>query len=54
MRIHLENQAKLQAMSQAEIQQEQRKLLSQLGKQRRGQKTKILSVFLFFLFMAGF
>ncbi|XP_037833721.1 RNA polymerase II-associated protein 1 isoform X2 [Kryptolebias marmoratus] len=30
MRIHLENQAKLQAMSTAEIQEEQRKLMSQL------------------------
>lgn len=32
-RIHEENQAKLQAMSQAEILEEQRKLLSQLGRQ---------------------
>lgn len=31
-RIHRENQAKLQGMSQAEILQEQRKLLSQLGR----------------------
>lgn len=33
MRIHAENQAKLQAMSQTEILEEQRKLLSQLGRQ---------------------
>lgn len=33
MRIHRENQAKLQGMSQAEIQEEQQKLLSQLGRQ---------------------
>uniref|UniRef100_A0AAQ5YKP3 RNA polymerase II associated protein 1 n=1 Tax=Amphiprion ocellaris TaxID=80972 RepID=A0AAQ5YKP3_AMPOC len=33
MRIHKENQAKLQAMSQSEILEEQQKLLSQLGKQ---------------------
>lgn len=32
-RIHEENQAKLQAMSQTEILEEQRKLLSQLGRQ---------------------
>lgn len=30
-RIHRENQAKLQGLSQSEILQEQRKLLSQLG-----------------------
>uniref|UniRef100_A0AAQ5Y6S2 RNA polymerase II associated protein 1 n=1 Tax=Amphiprion ocellaris TaxID=80972 RepID=A0AAQ5Y6S2_AMPOC len=35
MRIHKENQAKLQAMSQSEILEEQQKLLSQLGKQSR-------------------
>lgn len=33
MRIHRENQAKLQGMSQAEILEEQQKLLSQLGRQ---------------------
>lgn len=33
MRIHRENQAKLQGMSQSEILEEQRKLLSQLGRQ---------------------
>lgn len=33
MRIHEENRAKLQTMSQAEILEEQRKLLSQLGRQ---------------------
>lgn len=32
MRIHMENQAKLQAMSRSEILQEQKKLLSQLGR----------------------
>lgn len=31
MRIHRENQTKLQGMSQSEILEEQRKLLSQLG-----------------------
>lgn len=34
MRIHRENQAKLQAMSQSEILEEQKKLLAQLGRQR--------------------
>ena len=32
LRIHRENQAKLQAMSQSEIQEEQKKLLCQLGR----------------------
>lgn len=31
VKIHQENQAKLQAMSQSEIQEEQRRLLAQLG-----------------------
>lgn len=31
IKIHQENQAKLQAMSQSEIQEEQRRLLDQLG-----------------------
>lgn len=34
VRIHRENQAKLQSMSQSEILEEQKKLLSQLGKQQ--------------------
>ena len=33
MRIHRENQAKIQAMSQSEILEEQKKLVSQLGTQ---------------------
>ena len=32
MRIHQENQAKLQAMSQADILEEQKKVLAQLGR----------------------
>ena len=35
MRIHRENQAKLQGMSQSEILEDQKKLLSQLGRQRQ-------------------
>lgn len=34
MRIHEENKAKLQLMSESEILDEQNKLLSQLGRQR--------------------
>lgn len=36
MKIHLENQNKLRAMSPAEIEEERRKLLSQLGEQSCG------------------
>lgn len=44
MRIHAENQAKLQEMSQTEILEEQRKLLSQLGRHSILCQLRLLSV----------
>lgn len=41
LRIHRENQAKLQAMSKSEILEEQKKLMSQLGENKNYLKIEI-------------
>uniref|UniRef100_A0A7N6A2E2 RNA polymerase II associated protein 1 n=1 Tax=Anabas testudineus TaxID=64144 RepID=A0A7N6A2E2_ANATE len=46
-RIHRENQAKLQAMSESEIIEEQKKLLSQLGRQSLFLHDIVLTIYLF-------